>query len=126
MKTLKIIDLVLQTLFLVYGIIYASISGNFISIYFFVGPVQVLGVLLHLFIESSWVQRQQRKLYGKTLVWIISLGIISFTLAFWGIPLLSVYTFVLLIINPFLAIWYFIIGTKELSSINKRELIHLK
>jgi len=128
MKLFKITDLLLQIALLVYSIIYCWLktSGSFYTIYFLIGGGQFLSFATHHFLEYSWIHTQHRKWYGQFLLWIIIAGLISLVLLKLNIPLLIFYLFGLLIVSPFLAVWYFIIGLKELSSINKRELVHLK
>ena len=128
MKLFKITDLILQIALLVYGIVYCYIKspGNFIIIYFLIGGVQLLSFAAHHFLEYSWIHTQHRKRYGQFLFWIIVAGLASLVIMKLNSPLLLFYLFGLLILSPFLAVWYFIIGLKELSSIYKRELVHLK
>jgi hypothetical protein len=128
MKLVKIMDLGIQAALLLYGAIYSLIlyPGRSIAIYFFVGAGQVLSYLVHSFLVYSWVRVKQRKQFGQTLLGLLIIGVLCLLLVWLDFPLIPFYLTTLLIVSPFLVIWYFIIGTRELSGIYKRELIHLK
>ena len=128
MKTFKLADLYSQVLVLAASISFVLINAHssFIYIYFSIGGWQVLSFLFHLLIEESWVNKKDRTYYAKTIGWILAIGVLAFLLGAAGYSFLLIYLFLLLIIAPVLAIWYFIIGISEWEHIKRKELIHLK
>jgi hypothetical protein len=64
--------------------------------------------------------------YGKTILWLIGLGIFSWILVYMEAPIILFYLFGLLIVSPCLAIWYFTICFREVQLMNKKALVHLK
>ncbi|MBL7724813.1 MAG: hypothetical protein JNK27_11720 [Chitinophagaceae bacterium] len=129
MKQIKIIDLVIQLLITVGGLIWlfaGSNNNSLFYIYFFLGGWQLLSFLAHLLVKENWLHHVERKRYFLTLLWTAGLGLVSYLLLLAEVPFILFYLAALLFVSPFYAIWYFIIGFRELSAIKNRELIHLK
>ena len=127
MKTIKISDISFQVLLLIAGLINTFWGDeNFFMTYFLVGGWQFLSFFYHALLSYNWIYEEQRKYYGKMLLWIVICGLVSYALVWLNMPVILFYLFILLIVTPFMAIWYFIIGLKELNRMKKNELIHLK
>lgn len=127
MKTIKISDLLIQVALLIAGLINTFWGDeNFITAYFLVGGWQFLSFIYHWLISYNWIYAEQRKYYGKILLCLAVCGLISLVLIWAEMPIILFYLFVLLIVSPFMAIWYFVISLKELNRMKKNELIHLK
>lgn len=135
MRTFKMIDLRLQAGLIIGGIIYAiaglSNSGiHPIYSYIVVGSWQVISYCIHYFFFMPTIFQSERIQYGKIVLAILIIGSVLlipvlFQLSM-TVPFLFVYLIALLIISPFLAIYYLVICWKEYRLIIKRELIHLK
>lgn len=129
MKLFKHTDLAVQVAIVLAGLLYLAFQSsdfNFIFLYFVTGGWQIFSLLIHLTFNESWVSKRQRNTYGKTILWTAIIGIISWLLIAVGVSAVIFYLGALLVISPFFAIWYFVIGLSELNSIRKKELIHLK
>lgn len=128
MKQIKIFDLSIQLLITIGGLIWLLTGSNnsLFYIYYFLGGWQLLSFLAHLLVKENWLHQAGRKRYFLTLLWTAGFGIISYLLLLAEVSLILFYMAALLFVTPFYAIWYFIIGFRELSAIKNRELIHLK
>jgi hypothetical protein len=129
MKKFKLFDLVMQVLMLLLGFVATSIDSEIfplLYIYFTVGGWQLISFVIHLFLHESWKATRDRTQYGKTLGWIIGIGIICLLLLLADIPVIIFYLFGLMIASPALAIWYFSICQTEWQILKRKELIHLK
>jgi membrane protein required for beta-lactamase induction len=116
MKLFKRIDLGGQVLTVVAGLLYISFQkeeANFINLYFITGGWQLSSYFIHLFLESSWLSRKDRRTYGKIVLWLLITGLLLYLLISIVYGLVFLYLFILLIITPVLATWYFIIGVNE-------------
>ena len=135
MKIFKLIDLGVQAILIIAGIIYgiSSISRpgrNAIDFYLAVGSWQIISYSIHHFFITPTIYLQDRGYYAKILLVVLIPGIILFIPVLFGVSiiatLLILYLMALLLFTPFLAIYYFWICWKEYRLIIKRELIHLK
>lgn len=130
MKLYKLFDLTVQLIIALTGISFLIIK-EFpfqIVIYFYciAGGWQLISFFYHLFLIKNWVLRRDRSKYGEIIFWILIIGLICLLLLLIKLPLLLFYLFGLMIVSPFLAIWYFLIGLNELKLMNKISLLHLK
>jgi hypothetical protein len=129
MRFFKLADLAGQGILIVGGVIYAiqhTNNGQFLSPYYVVGSWQLISFVFHASSEKNLFFRKERMAYGKTILWLIGIGIISWILILVPVPLILFYLFGLLIISPCLAIWYFTICFREVQLMNKKALVHLK
>ena len=129
MKHFKIVDIALQlavTLFFAASGIIQNNFGDFFYWYFVLGGLQLLSFFIHLLRNEGYMNWQDRKRYGQTLLWIIIIGLITLLMTLVEIPLILFYLIALLFVGPVMAIWYFTISVSELNTIRKKELIHLK
>ncbi len=92
------------------------------SFYFVIGSWQIISVLLHLAFANKRPIMQQRQQFHRILL-IIS---ILFGVCCINGALLMLFLFVLLLVSPFSAIWYFSINHKELSNWEAKELVHFR
>jgi uncharacterized membrane protein YbhN (UPF0104 family) len=119
MKTLKIIDLVVQLLLTFGGGAWAlsdsEEGGRILYLYCGVGAWQLLSFFFHLSRKEEWLRRRDRRRYGITLLWLLAIGLVS--LAVQGI---IIYLFLLLIVSPILAVCYFGIGLMEVNSLYEK------
>ena len=83
---------------------------RFIIAYIIVGSVQVLSALIHLVLNGNYVALTTRKYYGLIVVTLLALLSITFNSDF-GI----IYGLFMLIVSPFLAVWYIRICYRELQ-----------
>lgn len=131
MKYAKLTDLIGQGLLLLTTLLLLLFDSEkqnaFFVFYFVLGGWQFLSFLIHLFVDpDSGYHEKKRMLYGKALLWAMVGLVVSFILSYSGFPLLFYYLFALLFVTPFYALAYLIISYREIQSITRKELIHLK
>jgi phosphatidylglycerophosphate synthase len=130
MKTIKMADLVIQSLLFICTVSFAVITKgdneSFFYPYFAVGGWQLLSLIANLLISSGSLKHYERINYGKVILLLLLIGIAFLLLALLKSPYILYYLVGLLIVSPFLALWYFSIGYRELKLIYKKEFIHLK
>jgi hypothetical protein len=129
MRTVKIADLVIQFILFAGGLIYGLqhiTGGDFVKAYFPLGGWQVLGCLVHGFSDKNLFFRKERKYYAITLICILLTGFLALIISLSGAYLFFAWALGLLIISPFLAIWYFSICFREVQLMNRRAMVHLK
>jgi hypothetical protein len=135
MKSLKLIDLIMQMILLPGGFIYAIINvqkGEIIPIYSYiaVGLWQVISYSIHYFFFTPTILQNDRILYGRIVLVILLLGFILFIPVLFNVsvtaPFVIIYLISLLIFSPFLAIFYLVTCWREYRIMIQRELIHLK
>jgi len=123
MKIFKSVDLVIQLLTIVAGIVYCLFTSgeNFFYPYFFVGGWQLLSCLTHG-IFPDFYPHSGRRSYLWTLLFVVLLGLISLL-----IPgsILS-YLLILLIISPIMAVRYCYICFKEVKLYQQKEWVQLR
>ncbi|MEO5562108.1 MAG: hypothetical protein ABIR18_01710 [Chitinophagaceae bacterium] len=120
MKTYIQIDFVVQLiivpLFVLYGII---VDRNILAMsYFIIGGWQILSCIIHE-IFRNYYRSRQRNYYLWTLLFLVFAGMLC-------IPVMIYFGFALLIISPFLAIWYICICYLENKLIADKAWINLK
>lgn len=133
MKTFKIIDLVIQGLFLLIAIVFGITNESInwvLYFYFGVGSWQLISFSFHYFFIPPTIFQQDRNFYGKLVLVTLVLGMLFFIPVLFEvyvmIVLLYIYLFGLLILSPILAIFYFVICWKEYRLIVRRELLRFK
>lgn len=129
MKTFKLTDLAIQVLPILITLILSILHDNYdylFYLYFIVGGWQLLSFFIHLVIDNGWLNRKERKMYAQTLLWVVIIGLINLLLLTFDVPLIFFYMLAMLFAGPGMAVWYFTIGLRELNTIRRRELIHLK
>jgi hypothetical protein len=119
MKHYKLTDLWLQILLFAGLIIYGAAAGNLIVPYIIMGGYQLVSCLFHSFLGKHYYAAAQRSQYLHTLLWLLILAVFSF-------PVWMYFGIALLLVTPFLAIWYMRICYSEYKILEKHELIHLK
>ena len=120
MKTFKLIDFWGQVSLIAASLLSLMWRPDIVFLgYFVVGGWQVVSCLLHVSMPGGYLAVHDRKYYNRTLIWLLAIGILS-------IPFWLLYGFCLLIISPFLAIWYASICYAENKLIEHRSLVHLK
>jgi hypothetical protein len=105
MKTIKIIDWVVQAVLIVGGFVYGLIIQDFSFVigYFIVGGWQVLSFVLHCFMTNQHALKSGfRKAYGITLLILLSLCAVSLVT---NDPFFLLFIF-LLFFSPLMAIGY--------------------
>lgn len=128
-KQIKLADLLLQVGItlgcMVRAIILKDISAM-IWFYFILGGWQVFSFVCHILFRPPWMNRKSRREYGQVLVSLSLAFLILYLLLVLDLPLLIWFLFAMLFIGPVMAIFYFMIGTGEWTTIRHREFIHLK
>jgi len=122
MKLLKWTDVIVQALLIVFGITAACLyKGDALFWgYFAVGGWQLCSFFVHATVSKNYFFRNDRNSYGRTLLWVFFIGLFSL------VGFLLFYLFALLIVSPFLAIWYLSICIREVALLNQKAFIHLK
>jgi len=130
MKLYKLTDLIIQAILLLSSVIFLLAGGSesryFWFTYLLLGCWQLLGYLVHWSLWESWTIENYRKTYGKAVVFILFLGLLSCLLVFINIYIIWFYYILLLVVSPLLILFYLMINLLELKNIKHRELIHLK
>ncbi len=131
MKFYKLADLLIQVALALTSLLLLLLddwSGKaFLLFYFILGGWQLLSFTLHQFASGqSWYHQKHRLIYGKTIAWTITGLIGALLLSYLQVPLLLYYMWLVLLITPLYAIGYLIISYRELQTIQRKELIHLK
>lgn len=129
MKRLKLLDMGGQVAVLLTVLVYIALpanNGDFIYLYTAIGSWQLGSFFIHLLSDAGWLNRKDRSLYGKIVLWAVITGLLFYMLVEVAPVFIFFYLFGLLILSPVLAIWYFIIGITEWQTIKRKELIHLK
>ncbi|MEQ1678673.1 MAG: hypothetical protein ABL876_18395 [Chitinophagaceae bacterium] len=129
MKLLKLTDLVMQVAILAGGLAWYILSDNGYGLffpYFVIGGWQLASFFIHLWFNPAWLCISYRNAYGKTILWAFIIGLLCYMAVFINLPFIFIYLAALLFISPAFAIWYFIIGITEWSTIRNKELVHLK
>lgn len=120
MKTLKLIDFGGQVVLIAASLFLLAMGSEFAYFgYFIVGGWQLLSSVAHGLLKDKYFAAKGRRYYLQTLFWVFILGIIS-------IPVWIFYGFGLLIVSPFLAIWYATICYNENELLEQKSLVHLK
>lgn len=128
MKFLKQTDLLTQaSLFLASLVLFCFDNERKVAFTIFYGILaawQLLSFLIHLFFSGkSWYHKKYRSLYGET-------GLALLVLLLGGASLFpfAAFYFTLLFFAaiPVYVSWYLVIATRELLTIRRKELIHLK
>jgi hypothetical protein len=134
MKTFKVIDVSMQTILILTGLISGindllGSGDSWYYFYFVVGSWQVISLIIHLIAFRNLLLHHRRIFYARILLAMAGIGItcvlfflLSNELGF----LIFLYLFGLLWFSPVLAIIYLHICWREYRLIIKRELIHLK
>lgn len=134
MKTCKLIDVSMQVILIMSGMILGikdllDSVDSFYYFYFIVGSWQVISLLIHLIIFRNSLLHNQRVFYARLLLATAGIGLVSvlfFLLSAELGFLIFLYLFGLLWFSPVLAFIYLHICWREYRLIIKRELIHLK
>lgn len=135
MKSFKLVDLVMQIILILGGIIYAisSISkAEIIPIYSYVavGLWQMVSYSIHCFFFIPTILQSDRIFFGRIVLVILLLGCLLLVPLLFNVfvtaPVIIIYLISLLMFSPFLAIHYLLTCWGEYRIMIKRELIHLK
>lgn len=135
MKSFKLLDLIVQIILILGGIIYAISSirkAEIIPIYSYiaVGLWQMISYSIHYFFFTPTILQSERILYGRIVLVILLFGCLLFIPLLFNVsvtaPFIIIYLISLLIISPILAIYYLVTCWGEYRIMIKRELIHLK
>lgn len=103
MKQFKAIDLILQIILIPIGIIGTLVNPDSMFLaYGIVGIWQVTSAIIHGLFSQKYIALKARKYYGL----IVGVLIIGALLFMNGTDTFIYYGFMLLIVSPFLAIWY--------------------
>jgi hypothetical protein len=125
MKTFKQIDMVIS-ITLIAGFFIASLikqDETFIIGYFVTGGWQVISMIVHA-VDGTFAGKGTTR-YNYHWVVAIVIGIALLSLVLKAEALLMIF-FVLVFIAPLMAIYYSWLCGNELSTLRKREFIHLK
>ena len=131
MKYFKLADLLTQTTLMLTSLVLLCIDQErqnaFVLFYFILGGWQFLSFTIHQFaIRESWYHRKHRLFYGRTIGLTFAGFIGSLFLSYFQVPFLFYYLWAAVFITPLYALGYLIIGYRELQTIQRKELIHLK
>ncbi|MET0463126.1 MAG: hypothetical protein ABW007_08225 [Chitinophagaceae bacterium] len=112
MKTFKPIDFWTQAILILLSTMWALTVGDFRFIwsYILVGSIQVISALIHLFCSGKYIPLKGRKFYGVIVLILALLSTFLFNSRN-GIE----FGMVMLVISPFLAIWYAWICYEEIK-----------
>jgi hypothetical protein len=125
MKTFKQIDLAISSALMTGFFIAALIKQDetFIIGYFVTGGWQVISMIVHAMDGTFARKGTARYNYHWIVVIVVGIALLSVVLKFE--PLLMIF-FVLIFIAPIMAVYYTWLCGSELSTLRKREFIHLK
>lgn len=131
MKYFKLTDLLTQATLMMTTLVLLCFDqvweNAFVLFYYILGGWQFLSFTVHQFaIGESWYHRKYRLLYGRTIGLTFAGCIVSLLLGFFQVPFLFYYLWAALFITPLYALGYLIISYRELQTIQRKELIHLK
>jgi hypothetical protein len=131
MKYFKLTDLLTQATLILTSLVLLCFDqaqeNAFMLFYFILGGWQFLSFTIHQFaIRESWYHRKHRLIYGRTIGLTFAGFIFSFLLSFSQVPFLFYYLWAALFITPLYALGYLIISYREIQTIQRKELIHLK
>lgn len=122
MNAYKKIDLGLQAILT----LMAAIGGIFLCgewwfgwFYFPVGGLQLISVFVHRSLETRYCRHYLRRIYEMILAWFVPVCIVTAPLYFMG-ALLALF------LSPVMAVFYMYICFREIETLNKKQLIHLK
>ena len=122
MITLKKVDVYGQVILFAAALIWAlftQIEPAWLIGYFVIGGWQLLSVMVHWAWSSHWPLRTDRSLYAWVLILLLLAGLISLIVT----PGIFIYLGLPMVAGPLLAVWYFKISFRELSSWQLRTLI---
>ncbi len=131
MKFMKQTDLLTQATLLLTSLVLLCFEQErqnaFVLFYFILGGWQLLSFIIQLFFSGeSWYHKKYRNRYGKTVAWTLA-GILGTTLlSITQLPFLMYYLIAMLFVTPVYALGYLMICYRELQTIQRKELIHLK
>lgn len=131
MKYFKLTDLLTQATLILTSLVLLCFDQErhnaFVLFYFILGGWQLLSFLLQLFYAGeSWYHRKYRVLYGKAIAWTFAGIVISLFLMIIEAPLLLFYLMAISYISPLYALGYLILSFREMQTMQRKELIHLK
>jgi hypothetical protein len=131
MKYVKLADLLTQATLMLTSLLLLCFDQEwenaFVLFYFILGGWQFLSFTIHQFaVSESWYHRKHRLIYGRTIGLTFAGFIGLLFLSYFQVPLLFYFLWAALFITPVYALGYLIIGYRELQSIQRKELIHLK
>jgi len=125
MRLFKTIDLWIQVLIIPIGLIIAitRTSDEFLfGVYFAVGGWQMFSAITHLFFQSRYLPLKSRKYYTFIAI-AMCLGLFYFS---FRSPINIEYGMFMLIVSPFMALWYVYISYAEKRRLEYKQLVHLK
>jgi hypothetical protein len=132
MKTYKWFDFYMQLLMIPAGFVFGFLANRpemFFYPYFTVGAWQVISCIIHASIKGYYPVRG-RNSYEKTIIAMLGIGFILIVPLWIGADGLAgfviAYLAVMLIVSPFLAIWYAVICYREIMLLENKELSELK
>jgi len=121
MKIFKSVDVVIQVVTIVLGILIGILNPNYaLYPYFIVGGWQLLSCLIHGFFQEHFYPVKGRRFYLISLAVVFIWAIISIA------GQVAFFLYFLLFCSPLMAIWYCFICYKELKLYEQREWIQLK
>ncbi len=128
-KKIKIADLGIQVVLFLAGLAVFLLTNEeqlYFYFYYLLGSWQILSLLIHHIDNRGLQFFQKRRIYSQAIAGVFITGAISLLLLIFKTPVIIFYLFGLLLLSPFLAIWYMSICYREILQLRKRELIHLK
>ena len=128
-KKIKIADLGIQVVLFLAGLAVFLLTNEeqlYFYFYYLLGSWQILSLLIHHIDNRGLPFFQKRRIYSQAIAGVFITGAISLLLLIFKTPVIIFYLFGLLLLSPFLAIWYMSICYREILQLRKRELIHLK
>ena len=128
-KKIKIADLGIQVVLFLAGLAVFLLTNEeqlYFYFYYLLGSWQILSLVIHHIDNRGLQFFQKRRIYSQAIAGVFITGAISLLLLIFKTPVIIFYLFGLLLLSPFLAIWYMSICYREILQLRKRELIHLK
>jgi hypothetical protein len=110
MRTIKLIDCIMQSLLILAALVFALSSGRMdeelFTGYFVVGGWQVLSVLVHFFYKPTYNTRMRR-------IYLVTLGFVAFFCLFLFTEALIFILLGLLFFSPAMAVYYLVTCIRE-------------
>ncbi|RYY52467.1 MAG: hypothetical protein EOO09_21330 [Chitinophagaceae bacterium] len=122
MRIFKRIDLYLQALGAVITLGYGTFNLEILKYFYPVmAGLQLISILIHLLFPRSFYISPLRQQYYRALLILVALGFLMLIP-----PAFLAYLFLLTVVTPFYACWYFLACYRENILLEKKAFIHLK
>lgn len=124
MKQFKTIDLWGQIILIPLCTVIAIVDVGYVFYsYIIVGSWQILSMLIHLMLQPHYIALKARRYYSITAVGLLLLMMLFFPTGQTGFIYYGIF---MLLVSPFVAIWYLYICYEEKKRLEHKEFVHLK